>query len=92
MQPGGKQPHEVRLSGVVNFTSDGGRSVEVRIGKTGVFSVALPPGTYRVAGRSPEISELGSSGGGREPSCSQPLSVTVASGHTSDISVTCVVP
>ena len=78
---GGKQPLTVRLPGTVQFVSPHGRRVSVVTGKSGTFSLKLPPGTYRVAGRTPRLPGPGG-GRGRETPCSQPLSVTVA----------CVVP
>jgi hypothetical protein len=91
--PGGKQPGERPLSGTVTFTAAGHRGVTVRVGSSGRFSVQLPPGTYRVSGGSPAIeTSSGSSGKEQELPCSQPLSATVTAGHTSAVTVTCVVP
>src|SRR5215471_15994756 len=53
MRPGGGQPGERPLRGTVTFTTVGGRRVSVHVGRSGAFSVALAPGTYHVAGRSP---------------------------------------
>ncbi len=80
--PNGQQPREVRLTGVIEFKSPGKHPVRVRIDKTGAFSVRLLPGKYSVSGSSPDV-------GGN---CSQPVSVTVTRGHTSRVTVTCVVP
>lgn len=91
--PGGKQPGERPLSGTVTFTAAGHRRVTVRVGSTGRFSVRLLPGTYHVSGRSPAI-EASSGSGGKEQElpCSQPLSARVTAGHTSAVTVMCVVP
>jgi hypothetical protein len=91
--PGGKQPGERPLSGTVTFTAAGHRRVTVRVGSSGRFSVQLPIGTYRVSGASPAVeTSSGSSGKERELPCSQPLSATVTAGHTSAVTVACVVP
>jgi hypothetical protein len=91
--PGGKQPGERPLSGTVTFTAAGHRRVTVRVGSSGRFSVQLPVGTYRVSGASPAVeTSSGSSGKEQELPCSQPLSATVTAGHTSAVTVACVVP
>jgi hypothetical protein len=93
--PGGAQPKELRLSGVVEFTRAGGHPVSVRVGTSGTFSVTLRAGDYSVSGRSPAILQVSGANGdgrGREVPCSQPLSVTVVAGRTSKITVACVVP
>jgi hypothetical protein len=91
--PGGKQPGERPLSGTVTFTAAGHRRVTVRVGSSGRFSVQLPIGTYRVSGASPAVeTSSGSSGKEQELPCSQPLSATVTAGHTSAVTVACVVP
>ena len=93
--PGGAEPKELRLSGVIEFSGADGHQVSVKVGKSGVFSVALRPGSYSVSGRSPDILQAtgaDGSGAGREVPCSQPLSVTVLAGRTSNITVACVVP
>jgi hypothetical protein len=92
VRPGGGQPGERPLRGTVTFTAAGQRPVSVRVGRSGTFSVALLPGTYHVAGRSPAIVEVSGSGAQHEASCSSPLTVHVAGQHTLKITVTCIVP
>ena len=90
--PGGKQPGERPIRGTVTFTMAGHRPVQVGAGASGRFSAWLPPGRYRVAGRSPDIETVTASGKDLEQTCSQPLSVTVSARHAATISVVCVVP
>jgi hypothetical protein len=92
MRPGGGQPGERSLRGMVTFTATGERTVSVPVGRSGAFSVALAPGTYHVSGRSPEIMELSSGGAQHETVCSQPLTVHVTGQHALKIAVTCIVP
>jgi len=92
LRPGGGQPGERPLRGTVTFTAIGERTVSIPVGRSGAFSVALAPGTYRVSGRSPEIMEVSSGGAQHETACSQPLTVHVAGQHTLKIAVTCIVP
>ena len=89
--PGGKQPGERPISGAVTFTAAGHRQVTVKVGRSGAFSVWLPPGRYQVSGRSPSIVEEGS-GGERELPCSPPLPVTVTAQHPATVTVACIVP
>jgi hypothetical protein len=92
VRPGGGQPGERPLRGTVTFTAAGQRPVSVRVGRSGTFSVALLPGTYHVAGRSPAIVEVSGSGARHEASCSSPLTVHAAGQRTLEIAVTCIVP
>ena len=92
MRPGGGQPGERPLRGMVTFTATGERTVSVPVGRSGAFSVALAPGTYHVSGRSPEIMEVSSGGAQHETVCSQPLTVHLTGQHTLKITVTCIVP
>lgn len=88
MRPCGRQPGPRPIRGVVTFTVAGHQPVTVRVGRSGVFSVGLPPGRYRVAGGSPMVSN----GAKREAPCSLPLSVTVTPRHTARAAVICAVP
>jgi hypothetical protein len=92
VRPGGGQPGERPLRGTVTFAAAGQRPVSVLVGRSGTFSVALLPGTYHVAGRSPAIVEVSGSGAQHETTCSNPLTVHVAGQRTLKIAVTCVVP
>lgn len=99
----GRQPGPRPIRGVVTFTTKGQRSVTVRVGPSGIFSVGLPTGRYRVSGRSPTVTTVSNgatvSGRGRllsgnewEAPCSLPLSVTVSAYHTARAAVICAVP
>jgi len=92
--PGGQQPTARPITGMVTFTAAGagGRPVSVQIGPSGRFTGLLAPGWYQVSGRSPGLETVEPSGGQQEQACSQPLSATIAAGHTITIAVTCVVP
>jgi hypothetical protein len=89
--PGGQQPAELPLSGTVTFTAAGHRPVTVKAGSSGAFSAALPPGRYRVSGRSPAIMTV-DGGRSQELPCSQPASATVIAGRTASMTLACVVP
>jgi len=102
-RPGGRQPGPRPIRGVLTFTTAGQRPVRARAGRTGVFSVRLPPGRYRVSGRSPMVMTVSNgatvtdsgqllSGREWERPCSFPLSVTVTAGHTTRAAVICPVP
>jgi hypothetical protein len=81
------------MSGTVTFTAAGHRRVTIQVGSSGRFSVRLPSGTYQVSGGSPAIeTSSGPSGSEQDLPCSQPLSATVAAGHTAAVTLTCVVP
>ena len=88
---------------MLTFTTAGHRPVRAWAGRTGVFSVRLPPGRYRVSGRSPmvltvsngaAVTDTGQLLSGREweKPCSIPLSVTVTARHTTRAAVICPVP
>jgi hypothetical protein len=89
--PGGQQPGERPIPGTVQFTRSGRRPVTARADSSGSFSATLPAGTYDVSGRSALITDA-SNGGRRQTPCSQPLSVSVTSQHTTTITLTCIVP
>ena len=88
---GGRQPGERPIDGTVTFAAAGHAPVTVRVGSSGTFSVLLPPGRYDVSGRSPAIAEV-YGGHSRELPCSQPASATVTAGHTTAITLACIVP
>jgi len=88
--PGGVQPGERPISGTVTFTDVRHRQVTVQVASSGRFSVKLPPGRYRVSGRSPVIGT--NSGSGASEPCSPPESATMAAGHTAAVTITCIVP
>ena len=72
-------------------TAAGHQAVTVEVGSSGEFSVPLPPGSYQVSGRSPDIMEV-NGGHSRELPCSQPTSVVVTAGQTGTLTLTCIVP
>jgi hypothetical protein len=93
MRPGGLQPSERPIPGIVTFTDARHRRVDVQVSSSGRFSVRLPPGRYRVSGRSPSIEASSGSGGNeQELPCSPSLSAIVTAGHTSAVTITCIVP
>ena len=103
IRPGGRQPGPRPIRGLVTFTTAGHRPVQIRAGRSGVFSVVLPPGRYRVSGRSPAVMTVSNgaavtdrgrllSGTEWEAPCSFPLSVTVTARHTARAAVICAVP
>jgi hypothetical protein len=103
LRPGGRQPWPRPTRGVLTFTIPGHRLVRARAGRTGVFSVRLPPGRYRVSARSPSVMTLSNgdavtdsgqllSGREWERPCSFPLSVTVTARHTTRAAVICPLP
>ncbi len=100
---GGRQPGPRPIRGVLTFTTAGHRPVRARAGRTGVFSVRLPPGRYRVSGRSPTVITVSNGATATdsgpllsdrewENPCSFPLSVTVTARHTTRAAVICPVP
>jgi hypothetical protein len=102
-RPDGRQRGPRPIRGVLTFTTAGQRPVRARAGRTGVFAVRLPPGRYRVSGRSPMVMTVSNgaavtdsgqllSGREWEQPCSFPLSVTVTAGQTTRAAVICPVP
>ena len=80
------------IRGTVTFTGAGRPRVSVPAGRSGTFSVALPPGVYRVSGRSPSIVEVDADGSQHETACSQPLTVHLDGRRALKITLTCIVP
>jgi hypothetical protein len=89
--PGGQQPDSHPIPGLIAFTRAGHRVLTVRAGRSGLFSARLLAGTYRIAGRSPRLTEV-SNGKTRITPCSHPASVTVTARHATRITLACVVP
>ena len=103
VRPGGRQPGPRPIHGTVTFRTAGHRPVRVRVGRSGIFTVGLPPGRYRVSGRSPAVMTVSNgaavtdsgqllSGTEWQTPCSLPLSVTVTTHHTARAAVICAVP
>jgi hypothetical protein len=103
IRPSGRQPGLRPIRGVVTFTTAGRWPVWVRAGRSGIFTVGLPPGRYQLSGRSPVVLTVSNSaavtnsgqllsGTAWEAPCSLPLPVTVTAHHTARAAVTCAVP
>jgi hypothetical protein len=88
-QPGTGQTLTVPLSGTIRFTRAGHKTVTVRVGKTGLFSVRLAPGVYRVSGRTPDI--VGEPGN-VDATCPIFRPVAITTGMTRHVTVVCSVP
>jgi hypothetical protein len=89
---GGKQPPSVPLSGTLSFSAGHRRTIAVRVGQSGRYSVWLPADTYLVSGRSPSMLDVSASGATRESPCSQEIRLTIAAGKTVRMDVICPVP
>jgi hypothetical protein len=90
--PGGQQPGKRPVPGTVTFTTAGRRAVQVKAGASGKFSAWLPPGRYRVTGRTPDIETVTASGKTVQDSYLEPWSVTITARHTTAIQVVFIVP
>ena len=89
--PGGQQPGVRPIPGTVRFADGHHLPVLVRTSSSGVFSVELPVGRYRVSERSPSIMLVDTSGTSR-PQWSAPVLVTVTARHTTTMTLTSIVP
>ena len=85
----GSQPPPVPLTGTVLFAAGDQRTLAVRVGESGRFSVSLPAGSYAVSGLSPSLQ---ASGATVELPCSAPVHVAVVAHRTVHVSVVCPVP
>jgi hypothetical protein len=92
LRPGGTQPPTVPLSGTVQFSAAHHRTVAVRVGTSGRFSVRLPAGAYHVSGRSPSIVEVLTSGATLKSACVRQVPIAVVANQTAPIVVICAVP
>ncbi len=90
--PDGAPQRPIPLTGTLIFSAGHHRSVAVRVGKSGRFSVGLPAGNYVVTGGSPSVMEVLASGARVEEPCAQPTPVTAVAGRTVRVSVVCSVP
>jgi hypothetical protein len=90
--PSGQQPKNVPLSGTIMFESRHHRTIDVRVGNSGRFSVWLPARMYSVTGKSPDILTQLPSGASQEDVCSLTVTVKVRADHTTWITVVCPVP
>jgi hypothetical protein len=87
-----QQPGDRPIPGTVTFTAAGHRQVAVQVGSSGRISAWLPPGSYQVSGASPYIETVNGSGPAQALPCAQLTSATVTAGHTTAITLTCIVP
>lgn len=103
VNPKKPQPQIRPIPGTVRFTLDGRRVASVHVGRSGRFSLQLPPGTYDAVGRSPEILEVSNgavigakgqlvSGSAHETACSAPVRVVVRPRHAVSVVIACIVP
>jgi hypothetical protein len=90
--PGGQQPRVVPLTGRMRFTRPGHPAVSVPVGRSGRFTVQLPPGSYRVTGITPGIVEVLDNGRQLDERCHGPQDLRVLAGRTGHITVVCTVP
>src|SRR5689334_24796759 len=90
--PGGQQPKVVPLTDRMRFTRPGHPAVSVPVGRSGRFTIQLPPGTYRVTGITPDIVEVRSDGRQLDGRCHGPQDLRVRAGRTGHITVVCAVP
>ncbi|HEY7881345.1 MAG TPA: hypothetical protein VID31_10890 [Streptosporangiaceae bacterium] len=89
---GGQQPKVVPLTGRMRFTRPGHPAVIVPVGRSGRFTVQLPPGTYRVTGITPDIVTVLNNGRQLDGRCDLPKDLRVRTGRTGHITVVCAVP
>lgn len=82
----------VPLHGQIRFLRAGHPVISVVVGKHGLFSAQLAPGTYRVTGITPDIVTVLDNGRQLDGRCQGPQALSVSAGHTSRITVTCDVP
>jgi hypothetical protein len=87
-----QQPKVVPLTGRMRFTRPGHPAVSVPVGRSGRFTVQLPPGTYRVTGITPDIITVLDNGRQLDGRCHLPRDLRVRPGHTGHITVVCAVP
>jgi len=89
-RPGPAVDHPAR--GTVVFTHGRHRVLVTRAGRSGAFEAHLPPGTYHVYGRSPQLMTVSGNGTEREDKVTLAHPVTVTAGHTTTIVLTAIVP
>ena len=90
--PHGQQPKVVPLTGRVRFSRPRHPAVSVPVGRSGRFTVQLPPGTYRVTGITPDIVTVLDNGRQLDGRCDLPKDLRVRPGRTGHIPVVCAVP
>ena len=89
-RPGRAVDHPAR--GTVVFTVGRYRVLTTRASRSGTFVAHLPPGTYHVYGRSPQLTTVTGNGIKREDKVTLAHPVTVTAGHTTKIVLRAMVP
>jgi hypothetical protein len=90
--PHGQQPKVVPLTGRMRFSRRGHPAVIIPVGRSGRFTVQLPPGTYRVTGITPDIVTVLDNGRQLDGRCHAAHDLRVRPGRTGHITVVCAVP
>ncbi len=91
ISPGGTTP-TVPLRGQIKFTAPNHQAFKVHVGKKGTFKIVLPTGSYKVVGRTPDITEQEGNGQVKDAKCPLAHKVKVTRGHPIRIKVICAVP
>lgn len=89
-RPGSAVDHPAR--GAVVFTHGRHRVLIIRVGRSGIFVAHLPPGTYHVYGRSPQLTTVSDNGAEREDKITLAHPVTVTADHTTTVVLKAIVP
>jgi hypothetical protein len=89
-RPGRAVDHPAR--GTLVFTVGRYRVLTTRASRSGTFVAHLPPGTYHVYGRSPQLTTVTGNGIKREDKVTLAHPVTVTAGHTTKIVLRAMVP
>lgn len=82
----------VPLRGQIKFTGAHHQTFKVHVGKKGIFKKVLPTGTYKVVGRTPDITGQDGNGLVKDASCALAHKIKVTRNHTVKIKVICAVP
>jgi hypothetical protein len=89
-RPGRAVDHPARAT--VVFTDGRHRVLITRAGRSGTFFARLPPGTYHVYGRSPQLITVSQNGSRREDKITLAHPISVTAGHTTKIVLRAIVP
>jgi hypothetical protein len=89
-RPGRAVDHPARAT--VVFTDGRHRVLTTRASRSGTFFARLPPGTYHVYGRSPQLITVSQNGTRREDKIALAHPVNVTAGHTTKIVLRAIVP
>jgi hypothetical protein len=80
------------LRGQITFTGANHLTFKVHVGKKGTFKSLLPTGTYKVVGRTPDITGEDGNGHVKDARCALPHKIKVTKSRTDKIKVICAVP